>query len=322
MFVDHVLTQFHKPVIVILNKVDLVPQFAVDAWTQYVKSEYGSKVVVLPFTCSPNPTGVTASANDDIAKRRKGKSNSNGVLLMKKKEKREKPVYVSRHAGQGDLKGGSSSSDELSYKGQDKVKHEEDEKKSLEAHIEQEKKKVSLYIDAVINVARTLSGPDCQGVRLAMVGQPNVGKSSIINAICGIKKVSVSATPGHTKSVHTIVMEDGNTQLLDCPGLIFPVCNLPRCVALVCGIFPYAQNREHFSAVGYLAERLPLEKIYGLTKIYDDDARWSPFEISEAVAVVKGFYLSRGKGRPDAHRGAQSILVDAFTGRLVLYYLP
>ena len=36
-------------------------------------------------------------------------------------------------------------------------------------------------------------------VTLGMVGYPNVGKSSTINALCEAKKVSVAPTPGHTK---------------------------------------------------------------------------------------------------------------------------
>ena len=46
---------------------------------------------------------------------------------------------------------------------------------------------------------------DCKAITLfyfvwiQQVGYPNVGKSSTINTILRNKKVSVSATPGHTK---------------------------------------------------------------------------------------------------------------------------
>ena len=36
-------------------------------------------------------------------------------------------------------------------------------------------------------------------ITLGMVGYPNVGKSSTINALCESKRVSVAPTPGHTK---------------------------------------------------------------------------------------------------------------------------
>ncbi len=34
---------------------------------------------------------------------------------------------------------------------------------------------------------------------IGMVGYPNVGKSSVINVLCGSKKVGVAAQPGKTK---------------------------------------------------------------------------------------------------------------------------
>ena len=34
---------------------------------------------------------------------------------------------------------------------------------------------------------------------IGMVGYPNVGKSSVINVLCGSKKVGVAAMPGKTK---------------------------------------------------------------------------------------------------------------------------
>lgn len=55
---------------------------------------------------------------------------------------------------------------------------------------------------------------------IALVGFPNVGKSSTINLILNQKKVKVSSTPGKTKYIQTI--ETPNFTLLDCPGLVFP----------------------------------------------------------------------------------------------------
>lgn len=54
-----------------------------------------------------------------------------------------------------------------------------------------------------------------------MVGQPNVGKSTIMNSIVGKVVVSASPTPGHTKYFQTYFLTR-DIRLCDCPGLIFP----------------------------------------------------------------------------------------------------
>ena len=41
-------------------------------------------------------------------------------------------------------------------------------------------------------------------VTIGLIGQPNAGKSSLINGMLEDKKVSVSKTPGHTKHFQTI----------------------------------------------------------------------------------------------------------------------
>lgn len=43
---------------------------------------------------------------------------------------------------------------------------------------------------------------------VGMVGYPNVGKSSTINRMVGRKRVSVSATPGKTKKLQTIPVDN------------------------------------------------------------------------------------------------------------------
>ena len=46
-------------------------------------------------------------------------------------------------------------------------------------------------------------------VTIGMIGQPNAGKSSLINGLLEDKKVSVSKTPGHTKHFQTIFYSAG-----------------------------------------------------------------------------------------------------------------
>ena len=58
-------------------------------------------------------------------------------------------------------------------------------------------------------------------VEIGLTGYPNVGKSSVINAVLGKKKVGVASMPGKTKHFQTLKLTEEVT-LCDCPGLVFP----------------------------------------------------------------------------------------------------
>jgi len=66
--------------------------------------------------------------------------------------------------------------------------------------------------------------PDAEGpdrTRLSMVGKPNAGKSSLVNAILGFDRAIVTETPGTTRdAVHSVVRyEDQELLLVDTAGM-------------------------------------------------------------------------------------------------------
>ena len=75
---------------------------------------------------------------------------------------------------------------------------------------------------------------------IGLVGYPNVGKSSTINALMTEKKVSVSATPGKTKHFQTLYL-DQDLLLCDCPGLVMPSFVLTKADMILNGILPIDQ---------------------------------------------------------------------------------
>ncbi|EFW99887.1 ribosome biogenesis GTPase [Grosmannia clavigera kw1407] len=164
-------------------------------------------------------------------------------------------------------------------------------------------------------------------LQVGLVGYPNVGKSSTINALIGAKKVSVSSTPGKTKHFQTIHLSE-KVILCDCPGLVF--ANFATTKAdLVCnGVLPIDQLREFTGPAALVAHRIPLpflEAVYGMhirLRPLEEGGTGMPTaeELLMAYARARGF-TKAGQGQPDESRAARYILKDYVNGKL-LYCAP
>ena len=64
-------------------------------------------------------------------------------------------------------------------------------------------------------------GMENRPVRMMIVGIPNVGKSSFINAMAGGKRAKVEDRPGVTRGKQWVSLESG-VELLDMPGVLWP----------------------------------------------------------------------------------------------------
>ncbi|XP_026883183.2 large subunit GTPase 1 homolog [Electrophorus electricus] len=173
------------------------------------------------------------------------------------------------------------------------------------------------------------SGPKCKEGQLTagLVGYPNVGKSSTINTILRNKKVSVSATPGHTKHFQTLFVEPGLC-LCDCPGLVMPSFLSTKAEMICNGILPIDQMRDHVPAVSLVCQTIPrsvLEGIYGINIIKpreDDDPDRPPTaeELLTAYGYMRGFMTAHGQ--PDQSRSARYVLKDYVSGKLLYCHPP
>ncbi|XP_078267033.1 large subunit GTPase 1 homolog [Rhinoraja longicauda] len=168
-------------------------------------------------------------------------------------------------------------------------------------------------------------------ITVGLVGYPNVGKSSTINTIFQNKKVSVSATPGHTKHFQTLYVET-DLCLCDCPGLVMPSFVSTKAEMVCCGILPVDQMRDHVPPVSLISfsqfcQHIPrhvLEATYGINIIRpreDEDPDRHPTceEFLTAYGYMRGFMTAHGQ--PDQPRAARYILKDYVTGKL-LYCQP
>jgi large subunit GTPase 1 len=163
---------------------------------------------------------------------------------------------------------------------------------------------------------------------IGLVGYPNVGKSSTINALIGAKKVSVSATPGKTKHFQTIHLSD-KVVLCDCPGLVFPNFATTKAELVCAGVLPIDQLREYTGPAGLVARRIPqpfLEALYGM-KIHPRPMEeggtgvLTSDEILRAYAIARGF-STQGLGQPDESRAARYILKDYVKGKILFCHPP
>ena len=164
--------------------------------------------------------------------------------------------------------------------------------------------------------------------QIGLVGYPNVGKSSTINALLGAKKVSVSATPGKTKHFQTIHLSP-RVVLCDCPGLVFPNFAMTKAELVCNGILPIDQLREFTGPAALVAQRIPqafLEAVYGVkirTRPVEEGGTGIPTgeEVLRAHARARGFFTS-GQGQPDESRAARFVLKDYVKGKLLFCHPP
>ena len=178
------------------------------------------------------------------------------------------------------------------------------------------------------NTPTHLSETSMAKTTIGLVGYPNVGKSSTINALIGAKKVSVSSTPGKTKHFQTIHLSD-RVILCDCPGLVFPNFATTKAELVCNGILPIDQLREFTGPVGLVVQRIPqsfLEAIYGIkihTRPSEEGGTGTPTasELLRAYARARGF-ATTGQGQPDESRAARYILKDYVSGKLLFCHPP
>ncbi|KAK8861553.1 hypothetical protein IAR55_002375 [Kwoniella newhampshirensis] len=187
-----------------------------------------------------------------------------------------------------------------------------------------------LFVNAAPDIQEfaTPQFPNPDKLMVGLVGYPNVGKSSTINALLGAKKVSVSATPGKTKHFQTLLLSDTIT-LCDCPGLVFPQFANTQADMVVDGVLPIDQMREYSAPVDLLCRRIPREILEGTYGIRIDvrgeedggtgKVGWEEF--LSTYAIARG--MTRASfGMPDTSRAARYILKDYVNAKLLYAHPP
>ncbi|KAJ2698452.1 hypothetical protein H4R19_005596, partial [Coemansia spiralis] len=163
---------------------------------------------------------------------------------------------------------------------------------------------------------------------IGLVGYPNVGKSSTINALVGAKRVNVGAMPGKTKHFQTVHLTS-DVVLCDCPGLVFPTFATTKADMVCNGVLPIDQLREFSGPSELIASRFPkwvLEATYGIAisvRPVEEGGTGIPSasELLAAYAAARGLFRS-GEGNPDESRAARVLLKDYVNGKLTFCHPP
>ena len=160
---------------------------------------------------------------------------------------------------------------------------------------------------------------------VGLIGYPNVGKSSTINALFGSKKTAVAATPGKTKHFQTLFVSD-DLCLCDCPGLVMPRFAVSKSDMVAAGVIPIDRLTDVIEPVEIIASRVKrqqLQDVYGMT-LKDTLHANTTFPLARSllysIAASRGW--SGAGGLPDMTRAGRRVLKDYVDGKILACKAP
>ena len=306
-----------KTNLLLINKADMLTLAQRRAWADYLK-EAG-----LDFRY------FSASLAQQMNEELEDETDYENAILEEQRTLFEK---MEREAEEGS--GAETESDDDEEQPSDDAQNEDDDQKEQESISSEDEEDdddtriltVDELEEMLLRFAPKAQDPEHK-FTVGLVGYPNVGKSSTINALVGAKKVSVSATPGKTKHFQTIHLSD-QILLCDCPGLVFPYFATTKADLVTNGVLPIDECREYIGPVGLVAERIPkpwIEVMYGIevnTKPLEEGGTGmvTAHELLESYARSKG--MMSKLGRANESMAARYILKDYVNGKLLWCHPP
>ena len=252
--------KYSKKIILVLNKIDLVPiQNSID-WQKYLSNE---------FPC------VLFKSNTQTQNANLSQSNLFDKNLKEQKE------YIS------DI-----------LKGNKSIGGEE-------------------LLNILKNYSR-IDGGTKSNIVVGVIGIPNVGKSSLINSLTRGKNVGVSNTPGFTKGIQEVIL-DNNIRLLDCPGVVLS----DNENNILHNIIRTEDIKEPLEIVEKILKKMTQENFLKTYNLDLSILKGSELTIEKIVYLV-GEKLKKYKkgGIVDLDKSARIIINDWNSGKLKYYSVP
>jgi nuclear GTP-binding protein len=151
---------------------------------------------------------------------------------------------------------------------------------------------------------------DRKQISVGLIGYPNVGKSSIINALRGKAVAKVAPIPGETKVWQYVTLMK-RIYLIDCPGIVPPNQHDTPQDLLLRGVVR-VENVEHPEQ--YIPAVLKKVKTHHMERTYELKGWKDHIEFLELIARKSGRLLKGGE--PDVDGVAKMVLNDFMRGKI------
>lgn len=171
---------------------------------------------------------------------------------------------------------------------------------------------------SLINLLRQFSKlhADRKQVSVGLIGYPNTGKSSIINALRGKKVATTAPIPGETKVWQYVTLMK-RIYLIDCPGIVPQNHHDAPQELLLRGVVR-VENVEHpeqyIPAVLGRVKKHHMARTYGLSDWNNDHITFLELLARKGGRLLKG-------GEPDVDGVAKMVLNDFMRGRIP-WFIP
>ena len=169
-------------------------------------------------------------------------------------------------------------------------------------------------LSKIINDERIKKGMKPRKTRVVVIGAPNVGKSTLINKLVGKKAVQTGNTPGVTKTLGWVRINN-DIELMDSPGILWPkldnqenahilasLSSIKEEILDIEDLARFIVNKLNELYPDNLKERFKLDSI-NLDSVYDDIAKKRGMLVKGGIPDYDKVYLTIVKDLKDGKLG-------------------